>query len=151
MPSSSSCRIEPVLDCIGEQWTLAIIHELASGPRRTLELNGAFSGMSSKTLAVRLKKLERRGVVARKSYPQSPPRVEYSLTEKGRELLIVLRAITEVALQWDDDMPASDKSPCRACSASDEMRAEPLLAETEDSETTRPHARPRKRADVTLL
>jgi len=143
MGSSSSCRIERVLEVIGEQWVLAIIHELSAGPRRALELHAAFTGMSTKTLTSRLKKLERSRVVSRKSYPESPPRVEYSLTEKGAELLPVLRAIDEVASKWAsgaDLTPAA--RPCRACDAVSEAVSQPQ---------PQVRARPRKRADITLL
>ncbi|HWP44242.1 MAG TPA: helix-turn-helix domain-containing protein [Blastocatellia bacterium] len=141
MGSSSSCRIEPVLEVIGEQWMLAIIHELSVGPRRALELHAAFTGLSTKTLTARLKKLERNRIVARKSYPQSPPRVEYSLTEKGLDLLPVLRVIEGVALKWTPGAElAAGAAPCRACAAARVEAAAP-----------RPQIRPRKRTDITLL
>ncbi|MCI0491255.1 MAG: helix-turn-helix transcriptional regulator [Blastocatellia bacterium] len=159
MPSSSACRIDTVLDCISDRWTLGIIHKLSDGPRRTLDLYGAFKGMSSKTLNARLKKLERDGVVIRHSYPESPPRVEYSLTGKGRELLPVLKAIAQVAFRWDDEEGISQEEPaCRACAALyDERRLEetrPLTVPEEDSPQARPPAgqkRSRKITDVTLL
>lgn len=78
-----SCKIDGVLDFISEPWTLAVIHQLTVGPRRTLELFSSFAGLSTKTLGARLKKLERGGIVARKSFSETPPRVEYSLTEKA--------------------------------------------------------------------
>jgi DNA-binding HxlR family transcriptional regulator len=145
MPSSSACRIEKVLDVVSDLWTLAIIHELSVGPRRTLELLGAFTGMSRKTLADRLKKLDRVGVVSRKSYPESPPRVEYSLTPKGRELLPVLRAIAEVALVWEDG--AAETTRARSC-----LACEMTFKKLPDIEAPAPPPdRPRKRTDVTLL
>jgi DNA-binding HxlR family transcriptional regulator len=143
MPSSSACQIDSVLDIIGEQWTLAILHALSTGPKRTFELYGAFTGLSTKTLTDRLKKLIRNQIVSRKTYPESPPRVEYSLTDKGRELMPVLEAISEVALKWDAGAtagPAEKAAPaCQACSRA---RA---------SAPPRGQPKPRKRTDVTLL
>jgi DNA-binding HxlR family transcriptional regulator len=141
MGSSSACRIENVLKLIDDQWMLAIIHELSAGPRRALELHAAFTGLSTKTLTARLKKLERNSVVSRRSYPQSPPRVEYSLTEKGLELLPVLGAIAEVALKWAPEAGLEKEArPCLACDAVFQKPSEP-----------RPRVRAHKRTDITLL
>jgi DNA-binding HxlR family transcriptional regulator len=140
MGLNSSCRIDPVLEVIGDQWTLAIIHELSAGPRRAVELHAAFSGVSTKTLTARLKKLERNRVISRKSYPQSPPRVEYSLMEKGLELLPVLRVMEEVALKWSPEAGlATGGRPCRAC------------ADASEQIKPRSETRPRKRPDIVLL
>ncbi|HSE97563.1 MAG TPA: helix-turn-helix domain-containing protein [Blastocatellia bacterium] len=140
MGSSSSCDIDPVLDIIGDQWMLAIIHQLSAGPRRALELHSEFSGMSSKTITARLKKLERNHIVKRRSYPESPPRVEYSLTEKGLELLPVMRAIATVALKWAPEAGSGTGAlPCRACAVHGGPAQPP------------PRIRPRRLTDVTLL
>ncbi len=146
MPSSSSCRIDLVLDVVSDLWTLGILHELSLGPRRPVELFGSFRGMSSKTLAARLKKLTRKGVLERIRYPEAPPRVEYSLTEKGRELLPIIKTIAAVALKWHSD-PSSKKNlpPCRAC----EIVFEEVESEGAISKPPRPVQR--RRTDVTLL
>lgn len=116
MPSRSRCKIDSVLDIVSDAWTLAIVHELTVGPRRTVELYEAFEGMSTKTLTARLKKLQRRGLVNRLSYGESPPRVEYSLTEKGERLNLLLSAIAEIAKEWDESIDDSpDRQSCRAC------------------------------------
>jgi DNA-binding HxlR family transcriptional regulator len=145
MPSSSACHIDSVLDIIGEQWTLAILHVLSTGPKRTLELHGAFTGLSTKTLTDRLKKLTRNHIVSRETYPESPPRVEYSLTEKGRALLPILQAIHEVALKWNGEPRAAAGTPeaARACPACSQTR--------DDDGEPRALPKPRKRTDVTLL
>jgi DNA-binding HxlR family transcriptional regulator len=150
MPSSSACRIEVVLEVIGDQWNLGIIHELSLGPRRSLDLFASFSGMSTKTLTARLKQLERCGVVARKSYSEAPPKVEYSLTEKGRELLPVLRAVAEVARKWESKSIDSNGAPaCRICDAAyGELF---FRAETPQADQPPSQPKPRKRTDVTLL
>jgi DNA-binding HxlR family transcriptional regulator len=145
MPSSSACRIEKVLDVVSDLWTLAIIHELSVGPRRTLELLGAFTGLSPKTLAERLKRLERAGIVSRKSYPESPPRVEYSLTQRGQELMPVLCAIASVAQLWEDSAAETNRArPCLACEMTFNKLPSPQNAAQAPGRT-------RKRTDVTLL
>lgn len=160
MPSSSSCRIDPLVEILGDHWTLGVIHELSAGPRRTVELFEAFTGLSTKTLTARLKMLKRHGLIARESYPESPPRVEYSLTDKGRELLPIIGAIAEVALRWEargEGPPAA--CSCRACG----LAFSEMAAGREDKEPSRLDARgegrrspedqtaARKRRDVTLL
>ncbi|MEW6208268.1 MAG: helix-turn-helix domain-containing protein [Acidobacteriota bacterium] len=144
MPSSSSCRIDVVLDVVSDLWTLGILHELSLGPRRPVELFGSFRGMSSKTLAARLKKLTRKGVLERKSYPEAPPRVEYSLTAKGRELLPIIKTIAAVALKWHSDSSKKNLPPCRAC--------EIVFEEVEsEAEASKPRPVQRRQTDVTLL
>ena len=93
MPPTSVCPVDDVLRTIGDRWSLGIVHVLSTGPRRTLDLHRAFTGLSTKTLAERLKVMGRQGLVQRTSYKESPPRVEYSLTEKGLRLLPVIAAI----------------------------------------------------------
>jgi DNA-binding HxlR family transcriptional regulator len=144
MPVRSPCKIDRVLEFISDPWTLAVIHQLSIGPRRTVELHSSFSGLSTKTLGARLKKLERGGIVARKSFSETPPRVEYSLTEKGRALLRVLDAITEVAVDWNTGGESGDNAAsCRACAL-----AETVTVKKEEIPAPQ---KPRKRTDVTLL
>lgn len=146
MPTVSACRIDAVLDLISDTWTLALIHQMSAGPRRTLELKSAFSGLSSKTLSARLKRLQRHGIVARKSYSEAPPRVEYSLTDKGRDLAVVLGAVGEVAAAWDLQPDSRDETFCHACLAErgHDTRSPARVPK-------RSPARPRKKPDITLL
>lgn len=87
-------------DIIGAKWTALLIYDLADGPRRFRELEHSCAGISSRTLAERLRALEQAGVVRRHSYPESPPRVEYELTSKGRDLLPIIDAMTAFGRQW---------------------------------------------------
>jgi DNA-binding HxlR family transcriptional regulator len=80
-------------DIIGAKWTALLIYDLAGGTRRFRELEQSLAGISTRTLAERLRALERSGLVRRRSYPESPPRVEYELTDRGRELLPVVDAM----------------------------------------------------------
>jgi DNA-binding HxlR family transcriptional regulator len=85
-------------EIVGAKWTALLIYELARGPRRFRELEHALVGISSRTLAERLRALEREHVVGRRSYPESPPRVEYGLTEKGHDLLPIIDAMIDYGL-----------------------------------------------------
>lgn len=87
-------------DIIGAKWTALLIYDLAEGTRRFRELEHSCAGISSRTLVERLRALERAGIVRRHSYPESPPRVEYELTDKGRDLVPILDAMTDFGLSW---------------------------------------------------
>jgi len=87
-------------DIIGAKWTTLLIYDLAAGARRFRELEQSCCGISSRTLAERLRALEVAGIVRRHSYPESPPRVEYELTDKGRDLLPVIEAMTAFGRSW---------------------------------------------------
>jgi DNA-binding HxlR family transcriptional regulator len=88
------CPLARTLDVIGERWTLLILRDLfLQGPRRFQDFEGSLSGVSPNTLSARLKRLEESGIVARRLYEERPPRAEYVLTEKGRELGPILKAM----------------------------------------------------------
>jgi DNA-binding HxlR family transcriptional regulator len=87
-------------DIIGAKWTALLIYDLGGGKRRFRDLENSCAGISSRTLAERLRALEKIGVVRRHSYPESPPRVEYELTAKGRDLLPVIEAMTTYGRSW---------------------------------------------------
>jgi DNA-binding HxlR family transcriptional regulator len=150
------CRVDSLLAVIGDQWTLGIIHKLSLGPWRTLELHSSFKGMSTKTLASRLNLLVKNGIVTRKSYPQRPPRVEYSLTERGRQLLPILDALAELAVDWYGSGTTQASDACPACLAyqgnTARTRAEGRAAtQTTTGGEAPERARPKKRTDITLL
>ena len=100
-------------DIVGAKWTPLLIHELGRGTRRFRELERACEGMSTRTLADRLRALELAGVVARHSDPESPPRVEYQLTEKGRALLPIIREMRKFGANWVVPDPRAEVSPGR--------------------------------------
>lgn len=81
---------------LSKKWTMPVIHTM--GLRQTVrfnELKRMISGISAACLSDRLGELEKSGVVARRVYPETPPRVEYSLTEKGQELRTLLAGLVE--------------------------------------------------------
>lgn len=81
------CSIAKTLEMIGSKWTFYIIRDLLIDETlRFGDLIKSLGGISPKTLSVRLRELEEHGIVKRTVYPEIPPRVEYSLTDKGKRL-----------------------------------------------------------------
>jgi DNA-binding HxlR family transcriptional regulator len=170
MPSNRPCRLDPILNLIGDRWTLGILHNLSAGPRRTLELHAAFTGLSTRTLAQRLKSLESNGLIVRTLFRESPPRVEYSLTDRAQELVPLLRMIGEAGSRWMPPETLDRKDPiCPACEIqngvhlsvnnstaqgpderSDEASLEPVPAEL-PADQPPPTPIRRKRIDIVLL
>ena len=98
--SSDCCGVAATAEIIGAKWTALLFHDLSEGSRRFCELEHSCPGISPRTLSERLRVLEQEGFVERKSFPESPPRVEYTLTEKGHGLLPVIREMSEFAHKW---------------------------------------------------
>src|SRR5947207_8618350 len=96
----SDCAVAATAEIIATKWTPLIVHGLSEGPRRFMALEHACPGISPRTLSERLDMLERQGIVIRRSYPESPPRVEYELSEKGRALLPVIREMRRFGRAW---------------------------------------------------
>lgn len=94
------CPIHYVLSYIGNKWAILILRELFQGNRRTNEFLAALPGISTKTLTARLRELEQYGLVTRTVFPEVPPRVEYALTAKGREIQPIMAALSQVGEQW---------------------------------------------------
>ena len=95
-PYDMRCPIARSLDIIGERWTILILRDLVvSGPRKFQDFERSLTGISPNTLSTRLKRLEEAGIVERRFYEQHPPRAEYVLTEKGKELRPVLKALLD--------------------------------------------------------
>ena len=87
------CPVAKSLDVLGERWTLLVVRDLLRGRHRFHELAASLPGIAPNVLSDRLKLLEEHGLVERRFYSEHPPRAEYLLTEKGRELQIVVRAL----------------------------------------------------------
>lgn len=82
-----ACPIAKTLDVIGTKWTFLIIRDLLiEGTMRFSDLLKSMDGISPKTLSLRLKTLEDHGILIKKVFPEVPPRVEYTLTDKGKLL-----------------------------------------------------------------
>ena len=82
-------------------WTLPVIQAIGlKEPARFNELKRRIEGISATSLAERLNELEKQGIIARKVYPETPPRVEYTLTKKGAELCKLLEQFADWAKRW---------------------------------------------------
>ena len=93
------CPIARTLDVVGERWTMLVLRDLLrEGARKFQDFEASLAGIGPNTLSARLKRLEEAGIVERRYYEKHPPRAEYVLTEKGRELGPVLRALHK----WGD-------------------------------------------------
>lgn len=97
--------IEPRIGCvaaameiIGAKWTSLLIKELCSGPKRFYEFEEAIPKINPRTLSQRLDDLEHNGIITKERFNEVPPRIEYSLTSKGQDLIPVLRSMAE----WGD-------------------------------------------------
>lgn len=91
-----SCPVARTLDFIGERWTILILRDLLlKGPRRFQDFQESLAGVAPNTLSARLKDLEVNGLIGRRVYSEHPPRLEYHLTEKGKSLGPVLKALRE--------------------------------------------------------
>ena len=99
------CPIQFVLEIVGGKWTILILRELFSGSRRTHEFLEVLPGISTKTLTARLRELESYGLVRRQVFAEVPPRVEYSLTDKGYEIQPVLVSLKMLGEHWLQQPP----------------------------------------------
>lgn len=98
--SNSRCPVCRTADIVCGKWTLLIIRDLAEGSGRFCELERSLEGISPRTLSLRLRALEEEGVVARHTFPEVPPRVEYELTEKGRALVPLIEDMRRYGTRW---------------------------------------------------
>jgi DNA-binding HxlR family transcriptional regulator len=88
------------LDLVGDKWTLLIIRDLVSGPRRFVELQRTLPGISTEQLRSRLNRMVADGLLTRQRYREVPPRVDYELTERSRELAPVIGALARWGYDW---------------------------------------------------
>ncbi|HEX8082993.1 MAG TPA: helix-turn-helix domain-containing protein [Solirubrobacteraceae bacterium] len=102
MPVDSSCPVCRTADLVCGKWTLLLVRELAEGTSRFCELERSLTGISPRTLSLRLRALEEEGIVERQTFPEVPPRVEYALTAKGRALLPIIEDMRAWGSLWLD-------------------------------------------------
>jgi len=90
------CPVALTLDLIGERWTILLLRDLLlHGPRRFQDFQTSLPGVAPNTLSARLKAMEEQGLVRRQLYNERPPRLEYVLTDKGRSLGPVVKALRD--------------------------------------------------------
>ena len=99
MPNSD-CPVCRTADIVCGKWTMLVIRDLAEGRSRFCELERSLAGISPRTLSLRLRALEEEGIVARETFLEVPPRVEYALTEKGRALVPIVESIRAYGTEW---------------------------------------------------
>ncbi|SET93894.1 helix-turn-helix domain-containing protein [Paenibacillus sp. NFR01] len=102
MKSNDLCpRFQKSMDLIGRRWTGLIIYQLLQGPQRFSLIEAALP-ISGRLLSERLRELEQEGIVLREVFPETPVRIQYSLTPKGRALEPVIRDLQQWSGEWID-------------------------------------------------
>ncbi|MFB5268413.1 winged helix-turn-helix transcriptional regulator [Paenibacillus enshidis] len=110
METSQLCpRFEKAVELLSKRWTTLIVYQLMAGPQRFVAIENSLPNLSGKVLSERLRELEEEGVIERTVYPEKPVRIEYSLTQKGRELAPLLENIQGWATRWVEVLPALEK------------------------------------------
>lgn len=100
-PCAGSCPVSRAARILDGKWTTRIIRDLLPGKRRYSELLRTLAGISPKVLAARLRFLEEKGVIRKKTYPEVPPRTEYELTAKGKRLQPIIEAMAHFGAMLD--------------------------------------------------
>jgi DNA-binding HxlR family transcriptional regulator len=116
MALDDTCPVCRTADIVCGKWTLLLIRDLAEGRSRFCELERSLTGISPRTLSLRLRGLEEEGIVERHMYPEVPPRVEYALTDKGLALLPIIEDMRSygerwLALECAEPVPATAGAP----------------------------------------
>ena len=113
-----TCPVCATADIICGKWTILVIRDLAEGRARFCELERSLEGISPRTLSLRLRALEEQGIVARRTFSEVPPRVEYSLTAKGEALAPLIEDMRRYGREWlgaaCDDGAAAGRTPVTA-------------------------------------
>ena len=122
------CPITGALQILGDKWTMLVVRELVSGPKRTMELLNSLFPISSRTLVARLRDMENDNFVARTDFGGNPPHIEYALTPRGRLLLPLLESLRQLGLSLGcndcEDRRERLGLYCEPCPLNDE---EPLI------------------------
>ena len=106
-PRKSSCRAELALNFLNSKWRPMVIYWLLGGTLRFNELQRRLGAVTHRTLAKTLHEMEADGLIVRRDYKVVPPRVDYSLTDKGRSLQPVLTAMEQWALKQETTADAA--------------------------------------------
>jgi DNA-binding HxlR family transcriptional regulator len=129
-PMSAFCpRYHHAVELLGRRWAGAIIRVLLPRRARYNEIRASIPDISDRMLSERLRELEGEGLVARTVVPETPIRVEYELTEKGRSLEPIVLAIGDWAQRWIPGVPACEEP------SDSEKKEEPALAGPQPART----------------
>jgi DNA-binding HxlR family transcriptional regulator len=93
-------RFEYAFGLLGKKWTGLIIRVLMNGPRRFSDIRDLIPELSDRMLTERFRELESEGIISRNVYPEIPVRIEYELTEKGRDLESSMDELQKWAEKW---------------------------------------------------
>lgn len=94
-------KIETTLGVLGKKWTGLIIYRLLDSNAKFSELEQYIPHLSARMLTERLKELEQTGIIVKNVYPTTPVKIEYSLTDKGRDLEAMFSELGEWAEKWN--------------------------------------------------
>jgi DNA-binding HxlR family transcriptional regulator len=122
MAVEETCPVCLTAQIVCGKWTLLLVRDLAQGRSRFCELERSLAGISPRTLSLRLRALEEEGIVARHTFPEVPPRVEYALTAKGRALLPIIDDMRAYGEGWLGAASVERTAPARR------EREQPLAA-----------------------
>jgi DNA-binding HxlR family transcriptional regulator len=111
MAVDETCPVCRTSEIVCAKWTLLLVRDLAEGRSRFCELERSLTGISPRTLSLRLRALELEGIVERQTYPEVPPRVEYALTEKGQALLPIIDAMRAYGDRWLGAPAVAQRAP----------------------------------------
>ena len=106
--AQTSCPVARTLDVVGEWWTILIVRDAFLGSRRFEDFRSL--GIADNILSSRLKKLVQEGILEKRLYQERPDRYEYVLTDKGRDLVLVVGALASWGLKWT---PGSNQNRMR--------------------------------------
>lgn len=93
-------KYERAFEILGKRWTGLIIKVMMDGPKRFTDISSHIPNMSDRMLGERFKELEGLGIIKRNVYPETPVRIEYELTDKGRALDNALKEVQAWATEW---------------------------------------------------
>lgn len=99
---NETCPVSKTADILEHKWVTLIIRDLLGGRKRYSELARSLQGISAKVLSDRLHLLENNGLITRTVYPTVPPSTDYELTDLGRKLEVVIRAMQDFGIQLPD-------------------------------------------------
>ncbi|MFI6826297.1 winged helix-turn-helix transcriptional regulator [Kribbella sp. NPDC050241] len=105
----ADCQARLAAELLSGRWPMVVLYALSHGPARPGELRQQIGGISQKVLTETLRRLEHNGLVQRHRYAEAPPRVEYSLTKPGEDLLVPIRALGDWAAAYADRIPTGRK------------------------------------------
>ena len=104
----TDCPVEYTASMIANKWKILILRDLITGTKRYNELTRSIKGISAKVLTENLRELEKDGIIIRKVYPVVPPKVEYSLTEKGNDLKPIIDLMRNYGNKYKEKMTCQE-------------------------------------------